>query len=145
MLTRENETSNTMTTITTTQKSFAPTYYTGKPLALAAVTGFGGASVHEYETVDISTENRTILVHCFDVLLWCCTPTVENATAWLHAKEYASELFRNKISNMPEGWQTHEQSATRHADHAVACTEWEVLTNDEGKTVIRGWFREDLS
>lgn len=124
----------------------APAYYRGgKGLAVRAQTAFGGATKREYESVDVSTECRDIFVHAFDLCFCDAEPTVETAKKWLHACSYADELVRLQMAEMPEGWRTHEQSAARHADHVVACTNWEVLANAHGKTILRGWTREDLS
>jgi len=132
------------TTIKNSDGFEAATHY-GKPLASQAVTSFGGATVREYKTVDMSTDFRTILLHFFDISFWGVEATVENAITWLHAKTYASDLLRNKMTDMPVGRRTHEQAAEEYAADVVRCTEWEVLTNDEGKTIVRGCFREDLS
>jgi len=125
----------------------APAYYCGgRGLAHRRDTVFGGATKREYESVDVSTECRDIYMHAFDLSLWRnAEATVEAAKKWLRAYAYADELVRLQMAEMPEGWRTHEQSAASQADHVVACTEWEVLTNAHGKTIIRGWFREDLS
>ena len=121
-------------------------YYSDKPLALLAKTSFGGATVREYESIDESTDFRTVLVHAFDLFLWSATePTVETAKKWLHLKAYGDELTRLKVAGFSEGYETHEEAATRHAEWVVRVTEWECLTNAYGKTVFRGWFREDLS
>jgi hypothetical protein len=132
------------TTIKNSDGFDAATYY-GKPLASHAFTSFGGATVRTYKTVDVSTDFRTILLHFFDISFWGVAPTVENAITWLHGKSYASDLLRNKMTEMPEARRTHEEAAKEYADDVVRCTEWEVLTNDEGNTIVRGCFREDLS
>jgi hypothetical protein len=132
------------TTIKNSDGFDAATHY-GKPLETHAVTSFGGASVRDYKNIDLSTDFRTVLVHCFDISFWAVAPTVENAITWLHGKSYASDLLLNKMRDMTECSQTHEEAAKEHADDVVRWTEWEVLTNDEGMTIVRGWYREDLS
>lgn len=126
----------------------APVPYLGinvPPLALRARTSFAGVAVREYEYYDLSTEFRTILLHCFDLHFWINggteAPTVETAKKWLHAKIMAEELLRDELN----GFNRDIVRVNDHADWAVRCTQWEMLYNNRGETIIRGWFREDLS
>ena len=134
-----------MTTTIKNSDGFEAACHYGKPLASHTVSAFGGATVREYGAIDLSTDFRTVLIHCFDISSWRFDPTVENATKWLHSKSYASQLLGDKMSGFPECSQTHEERAQEYADDVVRWTEWEVLTNEDGMTIVRGWHREDLS
>ena len=120
--------------------------YCGSTLALRATTSFGGASLLEYETVDISTENRTILVHCFDLTPWGADgqeSPLETAKEWLRCYSYFSEMTRLKLSGeLDNGFRSR---SARHADSVGRNTEWVCGKNAKGEAVYRGWTREDLS
>lgn len=126
----------------------APVPYLGlnvPPLALRARTSFAGVAVREYHHYDLSTEFRTILLNCFDLYFWINggkdAPTVEIAKKWLYEKTYAEELLRWELS----GFSGQMARAKDHAEWTVRCTQWEIHYNNNGETIIRGWFREDLS
>jgi hypothetical protein len=123
----------------------APLYW-GSTLALRATTSFGGATLLEYETVDISDENRSVFIHCFDVSPYGAdgkVGTLETAKEWLRCRSYYCEYTRLLLSGeLDNGFKSR---ASRLASSVLRNTEWVCGRNEKGEAVYRGWTREDLS